>query len=285
MLRFTAKTKEKALTQALGKAFIVLIICMIANRNILFNDILKFFLLFPAAVLGGGAAIYFGENFIFYVTTDFFDDDKEYSPILIFTILLITKFLCLIYLVFLGVWACAVFVPESNIGYLLFLTIVGWYLCHITYADCKKEASGVVKPAQSEEKIYEKESNLGVEKFHNFITKTLCTLGFEILYSEIVPPVSYLLTKRKGYTVFVLSIFNVSSLEFLKRAVDMAYEKSMSIESPSDVEYGYSMLIYPRAFPSELKEYAKDKEKVYLVDGEGLKKLIARGKKKCLTCH
>ena len=56
----------------------------------------------------------------------------------------------------------------------------------------------------------------------------------------------------------------------------MAYGKTT--EAEAQTQYDYSMLIYPRAFPNEIKEYAKGK-KVYLVDDEGLKKLIARGKK------
>ena len=150
MFKFDAKTKEKALTQALGKAFLVLVICMVANRDILFDDILKFFLLFPATVLFGGWVVYFGEDLIFYATTSFLDDDKDYPPTLVFILLLLTKFLCLIYLIFLGVWSCTVLVPDANNGYLALVIIAGWYLCHITYTDCKKGLLGAANQAQPE---------------------------------------------------------------------------------------------------------------------------------------
>lgn len=277
MLKFDAKIKEKALTQALGKAFLVLIVCLIANTDILFDDVLKFFLLFPAAILFGGWVIYFGENLIFYATTSFLDDDKNYSPTLVSILLLLTKFLCLIYLICLGLWASTILVPDANKGYLALLTIVGWYLCHITYADCKKELFGADNQKQSEIKL-KKERVLNLAKFHKFILKTLCSSGFEILYSEVIAPTSYVLTKRNGYSIFILNVFTAPSPDFLKKAIDMACEKTTQTDESPETKYDYSMLIYPRPFPAAIKEYAKGK-KIYLIDNEGLKKLIARGKK------
>lgn len=276
MRTFDAEVKEKALTQGLGKAFFVLILSMITDRYIIFDDIVKFFLLFPATVLFGGWVIYTGENFIFYAMTSFLSFDKDYPPALIKALLLFTKFLCFLYLIFCFIVITAALIPEANNLFLVMLAIAGGYLCHITYKGCKKEMSDADNYTQPEFKPHETDSSLNISNFHNFVINILRSLKFEILYSEIINPSSYILATKNEKSFFILNIFDNLSPDFLKKAVDLVHKKTVQTSDPNAIKYDHSMLIYPRAFPPEIIEYAKGKN-VYLVDNEGLKKLKARG--------
>lgn len=130
-----------------------------------------------------------------------------------------------------------------------------------------------VNKTQKEKDFIEKSIQKSV-CFNRYVMDILKNLDFVFLYCNTNEALGSALLQKGAFLVTVLIIYNPCLLrESYKEFID---KLDIHIESLETDTYG--MFIHPYPFPDEIKEYAKGK-KIYLVDDEGLKKLIARGKK------